>query len=132
MFSRLLKFGARFDLFSPAAALFKDATNGPAEFFRVPLAAGWSTFDLGDRLRNSGIALWGMSLHNDDIIFRVKASQAAYCAYILERAGIDYDSSWQDEQSPSARSPYAKPAKATKDPLLDGLLRRINQLIDQL
>jgi hypothetical protein len=133
MFNRLLKFGARFDLFSPAAALFNDATNGPAEFFRVPLAAGWSTFDLADLLRNSGIGFWGMRLRDDDITFRVKENQAAFTAYLLDRAAIDYDSSWAGDQSASVRSrPKTKSANATEGPVLDGLLRRLNQLIDQL
>jgi hypothetical protein len=133
MLDRIIKVGAAFDWISPAASLFQDFTNGPVAAFKISAHAGWTSFDLQDLLRDRGIRAWGMVSDEEAIGFHVRETQARYTCYVLEQAGLDYNTNW----SGATIAPQASPAKSaqavTHQPWsLDGLLQGLDHLLDRL
>jgi hypothetical protein len=132
MLERFLKAGAAFDWISPTAALFQDLTNGPAAMFKIAPDAGWSTFTLYDLLQNAGVQCWGMMLGDDCISFCTRQSQARYTCYLLERTGVQYETSWDGAEEPAKRRSPKRTSEPETHHWLDTILQRVERLLDRI
>ncbi len=133
MLDTLLEIAATPDWISPTLALVQTFLNRPSVGFNVPAGTEWSTYTIEDLLTGVGIKVWGLTLVNDTIIFRVRQAQARYTHYMLERAGVPYYGGLNEASS--SRELQSKAVNKTQAPtrgLLDHCLDSINNFTNNL
>jgi hypothetical protein len=136
MFDSVLEILSNADLISPTIALFKNARNGPSVQFSVPFDVGWSAVQIEEMLKSKGIIVWGVGVQGDDITFTVRQTQARYTAYWLNRYRLPHgdtmDGSNQDAKSAGRARDSDPDAKSERTGIVDGVLDRIDGLVDSL
>lgn len=154
MFDKLVETGSVFDWITPLFTLIQDFRNRPSVGYNVPVDGGWSAYAISDLLRAHGIKLWGLTIFQGTIMFRLRAAQAEYAQYLLAQNGIFYSGGLDAakrtrKRGRTERTPVPLPVNGSKstgsaaaaadstgrqslDGLLDGSLRSINRLVNKL
>lgn len=154
MFDKLVETGAVFDWITPLFTLIQDYRNRPSVGYNVPVDGGWSANAISDLLRAHGIKVWGLTIFQGVIMFRLRAAQAEYAQYLFAQNGVLYSGGLNaakrtHKHGRTGRTPIplpqngsqptgsaAAPAEPSRpqslDGLLDGSLRSINRLVNKL
>lgn len=154
MFDKLVETGAVFDWITPLATWVQDFRNRPSVGYNVPVDGGWSAYAVSDLLRAHGIKVWGLTIFQGTIMFRLRAAQAEYAQYLFAQNGVLYSGGLNAakrtrKRGNAGRTPIPLPvmsgqptnsAAAADEPshrqsldgLLDGSLRSINRFVSKL
>ena len=154
MFDKLVETGAVFDWITPLFTFVQDFRNRPSVGYNVPVDGGWSANAISDLLRAHGIRVWGLTIFQGTIMFRLRAVQAEYAQYLFAQNGVHYSGGlnaakrthkrWNTGRTPIPLPPAgSKPAgeervpsepspRQSLDELLDGSLRSINRFVNKL
>jgi len=134
MLDTFLKIGSTFDWITPTLAFVQDICNGPSVQIACPRDQGWSANQIKRMLTRVGIKVWGLMVADDRIIFTVRAAQARYALYWLERSGLQYQSSLEaaEARPVHADTPQPLPEEHRPRRSLDGLLDGIAGFVDAL
>lgn len=154
MIDKLVAVGSTFDWITPLFTLFQDFRNRPSVGYNVPVDGGWSAYAISDLLRAHGIKVWGLTIFQGTIMFRLRAAQAEYAQYLFAQNGVLYSGGLNapkrtHKRGKVGRTPIPLPgntgqptssAAAADEPtrrqsldgLLDGSLRSINRFVSKL
>lgn len=133
------------DIVSPTISLFRSMRNGPSVRFFVPYDLGWSAVQMKKMLESKGVIVWGLTVAGEDITFQVRETQARYAAYWLQRHRLPFESTSKESlngKGPSGtdgtgggrqeNAKNGKPGKTGKQGMFDGVLDRIDGMVDSL
>jgi hypothetical protein len=88
MLRRIAEVGSAFDWISPVLSVVQDVANGPSHTFLIPDDSGWSGHEIARHLRDHGVKCWGLMIVSGTLMVSVRAAQAGWAQYLLDRAGI--------------------------------------------
>lgn len=154
MFDKLVETGSVFDWITPLFTLIQDFRNRPSVGYNVPVDGGWSAYAISDLVRAHGIKVWGLTIFQGTIMFRLRAAQAEYAQYLFAQNGVPYSGGLNaakrthkrgkpgrtpvplrdngSQLTTSAAAPAEPSRRQSLDGLLDGSLRSINRLVNKL
>jgi hypothetical protein len=154
MIDKLIEVGSTFDWITPLFTFLQDFRNRPSVGYNVPVDGGWSAYAISDLLKAHGIKVWGLTIFQGTIMFRLRAAQAEYAQYLFAQNGVLYSgglgiANRTQRRRRTGRAPIplpdtgSQPASAAAAPaelsrgqsldgLLDGSLRSINRLVNKL
>ena len=154
MIDKLVEAGSTFDWITPLATWLQDFRNRPSVGYNVPVDGGWSAYAISDLLRAHGIKVWGLTIFQGTIMFRLRAAQAEYAQYLFTQNGVLYSGGLNaakniHKRGKAGRTPIPLPIKSGQptgsvaatdvpprrqllDGLLDGSLRSINRFVSKL
>lgn len=155
MFDKLVAAGSTFDWITPLYTLMQDFRNRPSVGYNVPVDGGWSAFAISDLLKVHGIKLWGLTIFQETVMFRLRAGQAEYAQYLMEQNGIAYaggvdtanarrhqsarrgaqpsrDSTWASSTPSKELPPNVSVRPTARRTLLSVSLDSINRFVDKL
>ena len=133
MLDKFLNFASLFDLITPLATFAQDLQNHPSVGYNISVDAGWSAYAIRDLLQGAGIKLWGLTIFNGLITFRVRRAQARYTQYWLERNGIPYVGGVKSTQQSFTSHPQSNLTQRTaKNDQLRVFIDQTNNLLDKL
>ena len=154
MIDKLVEAGSTFDWITPMFTFIQDFRNRPSVGYNVPVDGGWSAYAISDLLRAHGIKVWGLTIFQGTIMFRLRAAQAEYAQYLFAQNGVLYSGGLDAakrtrKRARTGRRPILLPANGSQstgsaaataestrpqslDGLLDGSLRSINRLVNKL
>jgi hypothetical protein len=154
MIDKLIAAGSTFDWITPIFTFVQDFRNRPSVGYNVPVDGGWSAYAIADLLRTHGIKVWGLTIFQGTIMFRLRAAQAEYAQYLFAQNGVLYSGGLDaakrthkrgktgrtpiplpdngSQPTSSAAAPAEPAFRQSLDGLLDGSLRSINRLVNKL
>jgi hypothetical protein len=154
MFDKLVETGAVFDWITPLFTFVQDFRNRPSVGYNVPVDSGWSAYAISDLLRAHGIKVWGLTIFQGTIMFRLRSAQAEYAQYLLAQNGVLYSGGLDaakrthkrgrtgrtpiplppagTQPTSSAEAPAEPSRRQSLDGLLDGSIRSINRFVNKL
>ena len=154
MIDKLVEAGSTFDWITPLFTFVQDFRNRPSVGYNVPVDSGWSAYAISDLLRAHGIKVWGLTIFQGTIMFRLRAAQAEYAQYLFAQNGVLYSGGLNaakrtHKRGSTGRTPIPLPPTGSQpaseervsvepprrqslDELLDGSLRSINRFVNKL
>lgn len=87
---QLIGFGAGFDWITPLYTFVLDWQRRPTTGYNIPIDGGWSAYAVRDLLKKKGVKLWGLTIVDSVITFRVRQAQARYAQMLMSKAGVPY------------------------------------------